>query len=401
MSINILVLNCGSSSIKFQVLQMPDENLLAKGAISEIGGRTSKFTIEFGEEKVTDMEEILDHQYGVKKILDNLILQEIPGIHSMNDIHGIGHRTVHGAEFFNASVKIDNEVMNTLYECIDFAPLHNPANIKGIEAARKVLPEAVHVAVFDTAYHAQMPAMAYRYALPKYFYDKHKIRRYGFHGTSHRYVSQEAAKLLQKDYTSSKYISAHLGNGCSMTAIENGVSVDTSMGFTPLEGLVMGTRVGDIDPAVLLMIMGREELTKSELNTLLNKHSGLLGISGVSSDMAQVMVAAQDNNKDAQLAMDMFAYRVKKYFGSYLAVLGGADALIFTGGIGENAPIIRQMALAGLDSLGYVMSDQKNNAKSREMRSIAADDSPKEILVVPTNEELVITRDTFEIIQQT
>jgi acetate kinase len=308
---NILVLNCGSSSIKFQVIRMPSEELLAKGGISEIGGRASKFTLQIGDNKISDVAEILDHQYGVKKILDRLIQEDIPSITTMDDIHGVGHRTVHGAEFFFESVKIDNDVMHTLYDCVDFAPLHNPANIKGMEAARKVLPQGVHVAVFDTAFHSRMPAKAYRYALPKYFYDQHKIRRYGFHGTSHRFVSQEGARFLGKKPEDVNVITAHLGNGCSMTAIQGGVSVDTSMGFTPLEGLIMGTRVGDIDPAVLLMIMGREELSQAELNTLLNKHSGLLGISGVSSDMSQLLKAAAEGEKNAALAVDMFAYRVK------------------------------------------------------------------------------------------
>jgi acetate kinase len=316
-----------------------------------------------------------------------------------SDIHAIGHRVVHGGETFSDSVRITDEVVKTLRENIELAPLHNPHNLRGISACEAILPGTPQVAVFDTAFHQRMPRKAYLYGIPYGLYSQYKIRRYGFHGTSHRYVANRAATFLGRKLEDLKLITCHLGNGCSMAAVDGGVSLDTSMGFTPLEGLLMGTRTGDMDPSVILFIMSKEGLTLNEANTLLNKHSGLQGISGISSDMREIVTEMKGGDKRATLAFDVFAYRVKKYIGAYAAVLGGVDAVVFTGGIGENSPEIRKASCAGLQFFGIDVDDQVNETPEKE-KNISRSGSATAVLVIPTNEELVIALDTMEIVTQ-
>jgi acetate kinase len=398
----VLVLNCGSSSVKYQLIDTDERKALAVGDVSRIGMTEAVLSHrrhDGDEVKLTG--EILDHQVAIEYVLSILLSKNHGVLRDRGEIDAVGHRVVHGGERFTGSVLITPEVLEMIRECVELAPLHNPHNLRGINACLRLLPGTPQVAVFDTAFHSQMPAHAYIYGIPYVLYKRYGIRRYGFHGTSHLYVSRRAAELLGRPVKSLKMVTCHLGNGCSMAAVKEGVSVDTSMGFTPLEGLLMGTRCGDLDPAVILHIMGREEIGLSEANTLLNKHSGLLGISGVSSDMRDIETEAEAGNYRAQLALDVFCYRVRKYIGAYAAAMGGLDAIVFTAGIGENSPIVRRKSCEGLEFLGVRLDEEKNRVMVRRREGIiSAPDSRVAVLVIPTNEELVIALDTAEIVSK-
>jgi acetate kinase len=343
--------------------------------------------------------EILDHKVAIEYVLSILLSKNHGVITDKSEISAVGHRVVHGGEVFSKSVLITSEVIKEISRCMDFAPLHNPANLKGIRATQALLPDIPQVSVFDTAFHQTMPNYAYMYGLPYVLYKRHGIRRYGFHGTSHLYVSGRLADLVGKPLSGLKVITCHLGNGCSVAAIKNGESIDTSMGFTPLEGLLMGTRSGDLDPAVVLHIMNKEELTMHEANTMLNKHSGVQGLSGLSSDMREIEEEHQDNTR-AHLALQVFCYRLKKYIGSYAAAMGGLDAIVLTGGIGENSDIVREMALSDLEFLGITIDDKLNKSSDSQERKISGKNSKVDIYVIPTNEELVIALDTMRIVNE-
>lgn len=398
----ILVLNCGSSSIKYQLFDMATGKVLSKGIVEKVGMKGSflKHEKEDGE-KVRFEGEILDHQTGIEYILGVLTSENHGCLKNLRDIEAVGHRVVHGGEKFSESVYIDDDVYKGIQEVTELAPLHNPANLKGINAINILIPDVPQVAVFDTAFHQTMPRYAYMYAIPYSLYKKYAIRRYGFHGTSHRYVSKRACEILGVDYSKQRIITCHLGNGASMTAIKNGQSVDTSMGLTPVEGLIMGTRTGDLDLGVLTFIMDREEIGISAANTLINKHSGVLGVTGVSSDMREIEEAAWENgNERAQLGLDMYFYKAKKYVGSYIAALGGADMIIFTGGIGENGSETREAILEGLEFMGIKIDKNINDGLRGKEAIISTNDSSVKVLVVPTNEEYVIASDTESIIQE-
>lgn len=392
----VLVLNSGSSSIKYQFIDTEGKIALAKGVVERIGmtGAILSHTRHDGN-NVRIVAEILDHAMAIEYVLAVMLSKNHGVIDDKSDIDAVGHRVVHGGESFSGSVLMTDEVMKVLQENIELAPLHNPPNIKGIQAVTRIMPETKQCAIFDTAFHIKMPPRAYLYGIPYELYKRHKIRRYGFHGTSHRYVSEIAASMLGKPITELKIVTAHLGNGCSMAAVDKGISVDTSMGFTPLEGLLMGTRAGDIDPSVILYIMGKEGLSLSEAGVLLNKHSGLIGISGESSDMREIESAVADGNKRAKFAFDVFTYRIKKYVGAYAAAMGGIDALVFTGGIGENSALVRSAVCSGLEFLGIEIDQEKNSAKQNEL---SKEGSKVHVLRIPTNEELVIAMDTAEIV---
>ena len=396
----IMVLNCGSSSVKYQLFDIKKEEVLAKGVVERIGLDGSRLKHITEKKDVFIEREINDHDEAIELIIRVLSDEDYGVIENIEEIKAVGHRVVHGGEYFTESSLITDEVMQRLEECIPLAPLHNPANIMGIKAIKKILPEVPQVAVFDTSFHQSMPNYAYLYALPYELYEKQKIRRYGFHGTSHRYVSKRAAELAKLDYNKAKIITAHLGNGASITAIKNGKSVDTSMGYTPLEGLVMGTRSGDLDPAIPVALLRENRMSPASIDNLLNKKSGVLGISGISSDMRDLEKAASKGEERAKLALTIYAYRLKKYIGAYLAVLGGADIIAFTGGIGENSSFIREKALEGLEFFGIILNKEKNEKAKKKEVDISAKDSKVKILVVPTNEELVIARDTQEIIEK-
>ena len=398
---NILVLNCGSSSVKYQLIEAENRKTLTRGSVERIGmtGATLSNKRHDGDE-IRIAGDILDHTIAIEYILAVLLSRNHGVINDKSDIHAIGHRVVHGGESFTDSVLITENVIKTLRDNIELAPLHNPHNLRGIAACDVSLPGVPQVAVFDTAFHQKMPKKAYLYGLPYSLYTQYKIRRYGFHGTSHRYVSDRAAAILGKPMAELKIVTCHLGNGCSMAAVDRGTSVDTSMGFTPLEGLLMGTRSGDIDPSVILFVMGKEGLSLGEANTLLNKHSGLQGISGVSSDMREIIAEVKNGDKKATYAFDVFAYRVKKYIGAYAAAMGGIDVLAFTGGIGENSPEVRAASCEGLGFLGIGIDDVRNSSQEKE-KSISAEGTRTAVLVVPTNEELVIAMDTMQIVKGT
>lgn len=397
----ILVLNCGSSSIKYQLFEMNDQSILAKGTMEKIGLKGSFLKIEKPNgDKVVFEGEIIDHQAGIEYILGVISSEKHGCIANLDEINAVGHRVVHGGEFFNGSVLITDAVIKAIEQTIELAPLHNPPNLRGIQAVSAVLPEIKQVAVFDTAFHQTMPEHAYMYALPYSLYTKYGVRRYGFHGTSHRFVSKQACEFLGKDYTKQRIITCHLGNGASLAAIQNGISVDTSMGLTPLEGLIMGTRSGDLDLGVLTYIMDKEEIGINSANTLLNKHSGMLGISGVSSDMREISAAVTQGNKRAELAYNMYNYRVKKYIGSYAAAMGGVDILVFTGGIGENNDVVRAGATEGLAFMGLEMDFDKNKIIKGTEAIISKPGSKVICAVIPTNEELVIAQDTLIIVKE-
>lgn len=396
----ILILNCGSSSVKYQFFDMTERQALAKGSVERIGMRGAILNhFRSDGDKVKIAGEIIDHQMAIEYILGILLSPNHGVIKSKGEIDAVGHRVVHGGEKFSGSVLITNEVMEMLHDCIDLAPLHNPHNIKGIQACERILPMKPMVGVFDTAFHSTLPDYAYIYGIPYILYKRYSIRRFGFHGTSHYYVSKHSAKLLNKPLEEQKMITVHLGNGCSICAVDRGKSIDTSMGFTPVEGLLMGTRCGDLDPTAILYIMSREELGLGEANSLLNKHSGLQGISGVSSDMREIVEETGNGNKQAELALNVFCYRLKKYFGSYAAAMGGLDTIVFTGGIGERSAEVRKRSLEGLEFLGINIDDKKNQAISGEEGIISADDSKVKVVVMPTNEELVIAIDTENIVK--
>ncbi len=396
----ILVLNCGSSSIKYQFMDTDDRIELAKGLVERIGMSSAVLThTPIGKDKIRIVGEILDHSIAIEYVIAVLLSPNHGVIKDKKEIEAVGHRVVHGGETFSGSVLITSQVMKALKDNIELAPLHNPPNIKGIQAAIDHLPNTPQVGVFDTAFHAKMPSQAYLYGLPYELYKKYKIRRYGFHGTSHRYVSERAAAMLGKDLSEIKLVTAHLGNGCSMAAVDKGISIDTTMGFTPLEGLLMGTRSGDMDPSVILYIMGKEGLSLSEANTLLNKHSGLIGLSGESSDMREIEAAVLEGNKKATSAFDVFCYRIKKYVGAYAAAMGGIDALVFTGGIGENSTMVREKVCKNLDFLG-IKFDKELNENVKGECEINTPDSTTKALRIPTNEELVIALDTVQIVSE-
>jgi len=395
---NVLVLNCGSSSIKYQFIDTDKKQALAKGLVERIGMTGAVLTHQrYDGDKVKIVGEILDHTIAIEYVLAVMLSKNHGVIDDKKDIEAVGHRVVHGGETFSNSVLITDEVIGVLQDNIELAPLHNPPNIKGIQACKRVLQNTPQVAVFDTAFHSNMPPKAYLYGIPYELYKKYKIRRYGFHGTSHLFVSQRAAEILGKDISELKIITAHLGNGCSMAAINVGKSVDTTMGFTPLEGLLMGTRSGDIDPYLILYIMGKEGLSLHEANTLLNKHSGLIGISGESSDMREILAAIKEDHKRAKYAFEIFSYRIKKYFGAYAAAMGGIDAFVFTGGIGENSFEVRAEVCKDLEFFSVQIDEQKN--KDNE-EIISTDSSKVKVMRIPTNEELVIAMDTSKIVSE-
>ena len=396
---NVLVVNCGSSSIKYQFIQPETQTTMAKGVVERIGMNGAVLTnTRFDSDTIRLSGEILDHMIAIEYVLAVLLSKNHGVISDKSEIHAIGHRVVHGAEDFAGSVLITEQVINSLQENIELAPLHNPHNLRGIQACKRHLPDIPQVGVFDTAFHQSMPPTAFLYGIPYVFYQKYKIRRYGFHGTSHFYVSNRLSEILGKPLESLRVITCHLGNGCSMAAVKNGQSVDTSMGFTPLEGLLMGTRSGDLDPQLILYIMGKEGLTLSEATTLLNKHSGLMGVSGESSDMREVETSMAKGNVKSKLAFDLFCYRIKKYIGAYAAAMGGLDAIVFTGGIGENSVHVREYVCSGLEFIGLEL-DPEANADGPKERIITRTDSRVTVGVIPTNEELVIALDTYHIVK--
>ncbi|MBC35027.1 MAG: acetate kinase [Bacteroidetes bacterium] len=396
----ILVLNCGSSSIKYQLFNIENEEVLAKGIIEKIGLEGSMIKNKRNDGDVIKLQEnIADHQDGIKKVLDILVSEDHGSLGSLEEISAVGHRVVHGGETFNSSVMITDEVVAKMEECIDLAPLHNPPNLTGINSIKALLPEVPQCGVFDTAFHQTMPKHSYMYAVPYEMYEKHDVRRYGFHGTSHRFVSRRACEMLDLDYENTKIITCHLGNGASIAAIKNGKSVDTSMGLTPVEGLMMGTRAGDFDLGALFYIMNKEGLDVAGANAMINKKSGVLGISGVSSDMREVEEAEANGNERAKLALNMYHYRVKKYIGAYAAAMGGVDVIVMTGGIGENGPETREVILTNFEYLGLEF-DKEANAKKRGVElEMNTPESKVKALVVPTDEELVIARDTYKILK--
>jgi len=395
----ILVINCGSSSLKYQLINMENEECLALGLVERIGIEGSKLTQKANGEKYIIEEPMKDHTDAIRLVLGALVDGTHGVIKDLSEIGAVGHRIVHGGEKYAESVLVTDEVMKNLEECSKLAPLHNPANIIGINACKALMPNTPMVTVFDTAFHQTMPEVAYIYPLPYELYTEHSVRKYGFHGTSHKYVSAKAAEMMGKDIKDLKLITCHLGNGASVTAIQNGKSVETSMGFTPLEGIAMGTRCGSIDPAILTYVMKELDLTIDEANDLMNKKSGVLGISGVSSDFRDIETAAwEEKNHRAQLALDIFSYKVKKFIGSYAAVMGGVDAIIFTAGLGENSPETREDVCNGLEFLGAVLDKSKNKVRGKAVE-LNTEDSKTKIFVIPTNEELVIARDTEALVK--
>lgn len=397
----ILVLNCGSSSIKYKLIEMPANNVLAQGGVEKVGLKDSflKLTKANGEKEVLE-KEIPEHTVGIEFILETLTSAERGAIKSLDEIDAVGHRVVHGGEKFNKSVLITDEVIKNIEECIKVAPLHNPPNLKGIAAVSKLMPSKPQVAVFDTAFHQTMPQQAFMYALPYELYKENGVRRYGFHGTSHRYVSQRALEILGMKAEGTKMITCHIGNGGSITAIKDGKSVDTSMGMTPLEGLVMGTRAGDVDAGAVTFLMEAKGYDVATMSNILNKKSGLLGVSGVSSDMRDVRAGIAAGNEQAKLALDMFCYRAKKYVGSYVAVLGGVDVLVFTGGIGENVEVVREAICKDMECFGIKIDKSINDQIHGEEKVISTSDSKVKVIIVPTDEEYMIASDTLEIVSK-
>ncbi len=390
----VLVVNAGSSSIKYQVFNMEDESVLAKGLVDRVGipGTTLEHKPE-GKDEVIIKQDLPDHTAGMKLVLEVLLNSEYGILKSMDEIAAVGHRVVHGGESFADSVVIDDKVKKVIRDCFDIAPLHNPPNLMGIEACQELMPNVPHVAVFDTAFHQTMQPENYLYALPYDVYEKFKVRRYGFHGTSHFYVAHQAAEMLGKKYEDCKIITCHLGNGGSMAAIKDGKVIDTSMGFTPLEGLVMGTRSGDIDPAIVWFLMSKLNMDTTEANNYFNKKSGMLGLSGVSNDLRDILEAAKAGNERAKIALAVYYNQVKGYIGNYMAKLNGCDCIVFTAGVGENGYDVREAICANMEYLGVVMDVEKNKVRGKQV-DVATPDSKVRILVIPTNEELVIARDT-------
>ena len=396
----ILVINAGSSSLKYQLIDIETETVLAKGLCERIGIEGSKLNhTPNGGDKVVIEKHMNDHSDAIKMVLDALVDSEYGVISDMGEISAVGHRVVHGGELFSKSVIINDELKDAVKECIPLAPLHNPANLIGIDACEKAMPGVPQVGVFDTAFHQTMPKEVYMYGLPYDLYTDYKIRRYGFHGTSHKYVSSKAAEILGKDIKDLKIITCHLGNGSSITAVENGKSVATSMGLTPLAGTVMGTRCGSIDPAIIKFIADQKDITLEEVDNILNKESGVYGISGVSSDFRDLDAAAKSGNERAQLALDMFVYSVRKYIGQYIVQMGGVDAIVFTAGVGENDGKMREAITKDLDFLGISIDTEKNKGIRGDEAIISTEDSKVKVLVVPTNEELMIARETAALLK--
>ncbi|MDD3350575.1 MAG: acetate kinase [Eubacteriales bacterium] len=394
----VLVVNCGSSSLKYQVLEMDDASLLAKGLVERIGIDGSVIKHEkTGMDKFVKETPMKNHTEAIGHVLEALMDAEYGVVKSMDEIGAVGHRVVHAGEKYASSVLITEDVMNALEECIDLAPLHNPPNIMGIRACQELMPKTPMVGVFDTAFHQTMTPETYLYAIPYEYYENYKVRKYGFHGTSHKYVAERAAEMLGKDFKDIKVITCHLGNGASCAAVKNGICIDTSMGFTPLDGLVMGTRSGAIDPAVITFLKQKEKISADDVVSVLNKKSGMLGVSGISSDFRDVEKAAEEGNERCKLAINIFAQRVKSFIGSYIAEMNGADAIVFTAGVGENDIMMRELICSDMDQIGIKVDPKKNNIRGEET-VISADDSKIKVLLIPTNEELMIARDTAEIV---
>ena len=399
----ILVLNCGSSSVKYQLIEMDNEDLICKGVVERIG--TDDAILRYrptGRPEKRVVRPVANHAEAIHAFLQDLVDPEIGVIESMSELAAVGHRTVHGGEAFSGSVQINAQVIDEIAKCSAFAPLHNPHNLEGIEVCTRALPDTPQVAVFDTAFHQTMPATSYLYALPYSLYEKLQVRRYGFHGTSHLYVAHQAAEELGRPISQLKIVTCHLGNGASIAAVNGGQSVDTSMGFTPLEGLVMGTRCGDIDPALVLYIMNEENLSPEEMDAMLNKESGMLGLTELSHDMREIEGKAMEGDERCNLALDIYCHRIRKYIGAYAAVMGGVDAIVFTGGVGENSDIVRRRVCSGLEFLGVVLDDAANDehvpwAQVRPASPHISTGSTK-TMVIATNEELVIARDTKRIL---
>jgi acetate kinase len=397
-TMKVLVINTGSSSLKYQLIDMTDESVLAKGVCDRIGLEHSFLKhSKTGNEAVIIEKDLYNHKVAVQEVLSALTDSKTGVIASMSEIAAVGHRIVHGGEKFKESVVIDDKVMDAIKECVELAPLHNPSNIIGIEACQQIMPNIPMVAVFDTAFHQTMPPHAYIYALPYEIYEKYRLRKYGFHGTSHKYVANRAAEMLGKPIEETKIITCHLGNGASICAVKGGKSIETSMGFTPLQGLAMGTRSGTIDPAVISFLMEKEKMSVKDISDFLNKKSGVLGVSGVSSDFRDVQDAAENGNERAMLALDIFCYKVKRFIGDYMGILNGADAVVFTAGIGENNDLVRSKILKDMDFLGIVIDEEKNKVKGKEI-DISAPGAKVKTLVVPTNEELAIARETQKLL---
>lgn len=396
----ILVINAGSSSLKYQLYDMTDESVLAKGLVERIGMDSSILTHKpTNKEEYTEVSEILEHTTAVRKVLNALTDAEHGVISNTSEIQAVGHRVVHGGEIFKQSALITPEAKSEIRRLFDLAPLHNPPSMMGIRAAEANMPDVPQTVIFDTSFHQTMPEKAYMYAIPRVLYNKYKVRRYGAHGTSHDFVSKEAAKFLGRPLEDLKIITCHIGNGGSITAVKGGLSVDTSMGMTPLEGLMMGTRSGDLDPAIVPYVMNKEELTVNEVNSMLNKHSGLLAISGISSDMREVTEGMEKGDANSTLAFEMYEYRLRKYIGSYAAAMNGVDVIVFTAGVGENSIVLRKRVLEQLTFLGIELDESLNAIRSGEPRRITTANSKVEVLIIPTNEELVIARDTFRLVQ--
>jgi len=396
---NVLVINAGSSSIKYYLYKMPQAEVIARGMVERIAERASKLT-HFYNGKTHALEtEVQNVENGMQLILETLVSSQVGVFHSIYDISAVGHRVVHGGEEFTGSVIVDDKVIASIEKFADLAPLHNPPNLAGIRAIQRVLPNVKQVACFDTAFHATIPQVAYMYALPYELYEKYHIRRYGFHGISHRYVARRAAAIMGRGKYDINAITCHLGNGCSITAVKQGKSVDTSMGFTPLEGVPMGTRSGDLDPAILFYL-GEKGYDIESLNDLCNKKSGLLGLSGASNDVRNLMELAEQGNKRAKLAIDIFCYRIRKYIGAYCAVLDKVDAVVFTGGIGENAPSLRQQICSGMNQIGIQLDQSANEAVTAQEAEISTKYSTTRVFVIPTDEHAAIAKDTFELTRQ-
>ena len=394
----ILVINAGSSSLKYQLIDMDTHEVMAKGLCERIGIDGSRLVHKYGDDqKVTIEKPMKNHAEAIQMVIDALVNPEYGVIKSMDEIGAVGHRVVHGGEFFSKSVIIDEGVKKAIEACNDLAPLHNPPNLIGINACESIMPDVKQVAVFDTAFHQTMPPKAYMYALPYEYYEKYKIRKYGFHGTSHKYVSMKAAEYLGKDIKDLKIITCHLGNGSSITAVDGGKSVDTSMGFTPLAGVPMGTRTGLIDPAIIPYIMEKENMDAKQINNLINKKSGVLGVSGVSSDFRDLSDKSEEGDEKSKLALEMFGYGVKRYIGTYAAAMGGVDVIVFTAGVGENDNVLREYITKDMDFMGIKIDPAKNNVRGTV--DITAPDSKVKVLVIPTNEELMIAEDTKKLVE--
>lgn len=393
----ILVINCGSSSLKYQIFDMDDESVLVQGLVERIGIEGARLTQKHGDDKYVVEEEIPNHDHAVKMVFDAIQDKEHGVIENIDEIGAIGHRVLHGGDKLSESTIIDQNVKDVIREFIKFGPLHNPANLMGIEACEKAAPGKKNVAVFDTAFHQTMPPEIYMYGIPYKFYEKYRLRKYGFHGTSHRFLTLRTAELMEKKPEDLNIITVHLGNGSSLAAVKAGKCLVTSMGLTPLEGLIMGTRSGDLDPSAMTFLMNEEGYTADEMNELLNKESGVLGISGISSDFRDLEEAAEEGNERAQLALDMFLYRCKRFLGSYMVSLGHVDCITFAGGLGENSPETRAALLENLEEYGIKIDPEKNKCRGKE-QVISTDDSRIKVMVIPTNEELMIARDTMELV---